>query len=279
MGWRLALLLGLGACAQASSLDEVVRRLDADVDAGRPLVAHVVVALADNEFQGIVPVPAQLGDGDSPKSNLYWGAMYGVRSYIRNQPGWTPGALAASQDPRVLDRAMFSREVTRNGKATRVVLIAEAWRGRNIADAIRHFLELNRGEHIERLHAGGLEFGAGGAAHVIAFVGHNGLMDFAAPSLPWSEVVAAPHSSVVLACMSESYFAPLLIQHSMPLITTTGLMAPEAYTLAALIETWFSGGDGGQVQLAAARAYAKYQRTSEKAARRLFTTHADIRSP
>ena len=56
MGWRLALLLGLAASAQASSVDEVVRRLEADVDAGRPLVAHVVVALADNEFQGIVPV-------------------------------------------------------------------------------------------------------------------------------------------------------------------------------------------------------------------------------
>jgi hypothetical protein len=34
-------------------------------------VAHVFVALADNQHQGIVPVPATLGDADAPASNLY----------------------------------------------------------------------------------------------------------------------------------------------------------------------------------------------------------------
>ena len=111
-------------------------------------------------------------------------------------------------------------------------------------------------------------------AHVAAFVGHNGLMDFAAPVLPMSRARALPHASVVLACMSEAYFAKLLNKDSLPLITTTGLMAPEAYTLGALLETWFSGGDGEQVRRAAGGAYAKYQRTSENAARRLFVTHA-----
>ncbi len=270
--WVPALLLC--SLAQAATLDDVVARLDADVAGGKPLVAHVVVALCDNEFQGIVPVPASLGDGDAPQSNLYWGAMYGVRSYFRRQPGWQSVALAPSRDSRVLDRVLFKRDLTRNGKSTQVLLVAEAWRGRNIADAIRHFLELNRGEHAERMRAGGLEFDAGGAAHVIVFVGHNGLMDFAAPSLPPAKTLPEPHASVVLACMSDSYFADLLSGNSLPLITTSGLMAPEAYTLAALIEAWFSGADGAQVRLAAASAYAKYQRSSERAARRLFVTHA-----
>ena len=53
--------------------------LDADFSAGKPLVAHVIVALSDNELQGIVPRTATLGDGDRPQSNLYWGAMYGVK--------------------------------------------------------------------------------------------------------------------------------------------------------------------------------------------------------
>jgi len=34
----------------------------------------VFVALADNFNQGIVPVSAKLGNGDNPKTNLYWGA-------------------------------------------------------------------------------------------------------------------------------------------------------------------------------------------------------------
>jgi hypothetical protein len=270
--WVPALLLC--SMAQAVTLDDVVARLDADVAGGKPLVAHVVVALCDNEFQGIVPVPPSLGDGDAPRSNLYWGAMYGVRSYFSKQPGWRSVALTPSTDSRVLDRVLYKRDLTRNGKTTQVLLVAEAWRGRNIAEAIRHFLELNRGEHAERMRAGGLEFDAGGAAHVIVFVGHNGLMDFDAPSLPPAQAIPRPHASVVLACMSDSYFAELLRSNSLPLITTSGLMAPEAYTLAALLEAWFSGADGSQVRLAAASAYAKYQRSSERAAWRLFVTHA-----
>jgi len=279
MQWRHAWVLGLMASAQGASLDEVIRRLDTDAAAGKPLVAHVVVALCDNEFQGIVPVPASLGNGDDPKSNLYWGAMYGVRTWFRNQPGWKTVGIEPARDPRVLERVMFSRVVMRDGKSTQVYLVAEAWRGRNIADAIRHFLELNRGEHAESLRAGDQEFEAGGAAHVVAFIGHNGLMDFAAPALPSSNIAARPHASVVLACMSESYFASLLARDSVPLITTTGLMAPEAYSLGALLESWFGGGDGSRAREAAGRAYAKYQRTSESAARRLFKTHAVASAP
>ncbi len=271
---RFLLLLACVSSAQAASLDEVVARLDADAAGGKPLVAHVVVALCDNEFQGIVPVPAKLGDGDAPQSNLYWGAMYGVRSFFRTQPGWKTVPIAPSSDSRVLDRVLFKREVIRNGRTMPVLLVAEAWRGHNISDAIRHFLELNRGQHGERLRAGDLEFEAGGAAHVVAFVGHNGLMDFAAPVLPEIRTAVRPHASVVLACMSDSYFSALLRRDSWPLITTSGLMAPEAYTLAAVLESWFSGSEPGQVRQAAGRAYAKYQRISEKPAVRLFVTHA-----
>ena len=273
MRWRHAWLLALITSAQAVTLEDVVARLDTDAAGGKPLVAHVVVALCDNEFQGIVPVPAKLGDGDAPQSNLYWGAMYGVRSFFRHQPGWKSVPISASGDARVLDRALFEREITRNGRTTQVLLVAEAWRGRNIADAIRHFLELNRGQHAERLRAGGLQFDAGGAAHVVVFVGHNGLMDFPPPVLPEIRIAARPHASVVLACMSDSYFSALLRKNSWPLITTSGLMAPEAYTLASVLDAWFSGSDSGQVRQAAARAYAKYQRISEKPALRLFVTH------
>lgn len=44
---------------------------------------HVFVALCDNANQGIVPVPESLGNGQDPKSNLYWGAIYGLKSYFK----------------------------------------------------------------------------------------------------------------------------------------------------------------------------------------------------
>src|SRR5215510_12112818 len=45
-------------------------------------VIHVFVALADNVNQGIVPVSASLGNGDNAKTNLYWGAAFGVRTFF-----------------------------------------------------------------------------------------------------------------------------------------------------------------------------------------------------
>src|SRR5688572_31348119 len=43
---------------------------------------HIFVALCDNKYQGIVPVPAGIGNGQDPKNNLYWGAGYGLKSFF-----------------------------------------------------------------------------------------------------------------------------------------------------------------------------------------------------
>ena len=51
-------------------------------------VIHVLVALCDNENQGIVPVPAHLGDGADPNKNLYWGAAYGVKTFFSKSANW-----------------------------------------------------------------------------------------------------------------------------------------------------------------------------------------------
>jgi len=51
-------------------------------------VSHIFVALCDNKYQGIVPVPAFLGNGQDGKENLYWGAASGVRSWFTAKKGW-----------------------------------------------------------------------------------------------------------------------------------------------------------------------------------------------
>ena len=45
------------------------------LSAQSPRIVHVFVALADNVNQGIVPVPAKLGNGEDPVHNLYWGPL------------------------------------------------------------------------------------------------------------------------------------------------------------------------------------------------------------
>src|SRR3954447_19959343 len=51
-------------------------------------VIHVFVALADNVNQGIVPVSASLGNGDSTVTNLYWGAAFGIRTFFSKEKDW-----------------------------------------------------------------------------------------------------------------------------------------------------------------------------------------------
>ena len=66
------------------SRDEIKERLLAKIEKKEDLFVHVFVPLCDNEHQGIVPVNKSLGDGFNPHSNLYWGALYGVKTHLKN---------------------------------------------------------------------------------------------------------------------------------------------------------------------------------------------------
>jgi len=49
-------------------------------------------------------------------------------------------------------------------------------------------------------------------------------------------------------------------------------MAPEAYTLEAALGAWIGGESDGEIRERAAAAYARYQKCSLSAARKLFAT-------
>src|ERR1700740_1970551 len=112
-----------------------------------PRVGHVFVALADNVHQGIVPVPARLGHGDDPEDNLYLGAGYGVKTFVARSGEWCLEASQARLTPAVLERCVF-RHRTKS-----VVLIADAYRGSQIRQAIVDFLNAAAGEPIPSAHA------------------------------------------------------------------------------------------------------------------------------
>ncbi|HEX6737746.1 MAG TPA: hypothetical protein VF310_05735, partial [Vicinamibacteria bacterium] len=166
------------------------------------------------------------------------------------------------------ERAVFVARL----RGTQVYLVADAWDGSRIADAIAAFLASASGRGRETVTAGGVSIEAGGQSHLIAFVGHNGLMDFAAPAVE-PGTPQPPRAAMVLACASKPYFAaPLQRSGAHPLLLTTGLMAPEAYTLDAAVRTWFTTLDPDEVRAAAAAAYHKHQRCGLTAARRLFVS-------
>lgn len=271
----LVLPLTLHSLAAAGSEAGTQTRVTRDVAAGRPIVVHVVVALCDNVNQGIVRVPASLGNGQNSASNLYWGAAYGVRTYFERHGGWIRVPVQQPSDRRVRERSVFANTVRRDDKVVPVYVVADAWDGAEIRSAIERFLEMAGGgatEEITVQRVPAVEtIVAGGSAHLVAFVGHNGLMDFSIDGPIRRVDGAGAGSSVVLACASKPYFLERLrLVGSHPLLLTTGLMAPEAYTLEAAIRSWAAGAGVAATREAAASAYNRYQLCGLRGARNLF---------
>ncbi|WP_248724844.1 hypothetical protein [Seonamhaeicola sp. ML3] len=73
--------------------------------------------------------------------------------------------------------------------------------------------------------------------------------------------------------MSKSYFKPYLKQtKANPLVWSTGLMSPEAYTLKWAIDGWLKNETDLEIRERAAQAYHKYQKCGINGARRLLVT-------
>jgi hypothetical protein len=265
----LVALLGAAPAPETAS-SSAAARLAKDAAAGKPLVCHVFVALCDNENQGIIRVPPHLGNGQQPAGNLYWGARYGVRTYLTRDAGWTPVPVDGLRPAGVLDRLVVKSTVLRSGASVPVILIADAWDGSRIKETLAAFLEAASGRREEHLRLGSLSVSAGGAAHLVVFLGHNGLMDFGAPSFR-AGLGDPPRSVAVLACASKPYFEVLLRRTGAEAaLLTTGLMAPEAYRLDASVREWFRSGDAREMRGATARRYDRFQHCGSIAARRLF---------
>jgi hypothetical protein len=227
---------------------------------------HVLVALCDNESQGIVPVPARIGNGDDPANNLYWGARFGVKTFFKRASDWK--LITETRNPRagILERLVFKHQ---NKNA---YLVADAYRGREIKRCVADFFEFSAGRAVEKINANSVELQAGGGADLVAYVGHDGLMDFSLDSYP-QKADDRRRDSIMLACLSKRYFAePLRKTGASPLLWTTGLMAPEAYVLKAAIDGWVLNENGEGIRRRAATAYDQYQRCGTNAALRLFST-------
>jgi hypothetical protein len=230
-------------------------------------VIHVVVALADNATQGIVPVPALLGNGDDTRSNLYWGARYGVRTFFERDPDWRRVAVLPSPAPAILERVVFAH------RREPAFLVADAYRGAELRRALGDFLDAAAGARSAPVELpGATPLRAGSDADLLVWVGHDGLMDFDLDTPP-AHRDARARPVVVLACMSREYFgAPLRAAGARPVLLTTGLLAPEAYVLSSVVAGWLAREDGEQIRERAATAYHRHQHCGLEAGRRLFVT-------
>lgn len=226
---------------------------------------HVFVALCDNQYQGIVPVPKGIGNGQNPASNLYWGCGYGIKTFFKKSTEWQL-VKTERPDSLILERLLF-KHTTKS-----IYLLAEAYNGKYIEQCTRDFLLASSGGLQRSTVQNGRQYAFGGQSELVAYIGHDGLMDFAIHDA-YPPQDKRTRSTIVLACYSKNYFSPHLKQAKVnPLLWTTGLMAPEAYTLHDALTGYVKGEDAEAIRTRAAKAYSKYQKCSEKAARNLLVT-------
>jgi len=228
---------------------------------------HTFVALCDNKNQGIVPVPKNLGNGKDAKNNLYWGAAYGVKSYFKNKTtDWKLIEILKSENPIILERILFKH------KTKDVYMLADAYDGEKIKICIEDFLKASNGLETITIEHEKQSLKFGGQSDLVSYIGHNGLMEFNVV-IDYDENVKTKKDVIILACYSRDYFTKeLKLAKANPILWTTHLMAPEAYTLKAALDGWINNETGKQIDERAAQAYNKYQRCGIKGARNLFAT-------
>ena len=212
------------------SLNRIKGKIEADI----PLVVHVFVPLCDNEHQGIVPVNERLGDGLNLRSNLYWGAKYGVKNHFKVLKNWKLVESFENPTNDVLERVVFYRIY---GTGKKVFLVADAYRGDRMKACLLDYFNALAGNKVDSCQLDDSKVGIYKHADLLVFNGHNGLMDVSIDPILNSDGIIK--DAAVIGCVSDDYFQePLNFAKGYPVLTTTNLLAPEAYVLAGLLDNW-----------------------------------------
>ena len=228
---------------------------------------HIFVALCDNVHQGIVPVPASIGNGQKPSTNLYWGCGYGIKTYFKKSQEWKLLKTSSINDT-VMERLVF-KHVNQN-----YYLVADAYNGKYIAQCISDFLSSACGRWKDTVHINNdLTIGCCGNAQLVSYIGHDGLMEHIIADT-FANVDGKKRDIIILACISREYFTPYLEPSNVnPLVWTRELMAPEAYTIHDAITGYVKGESDQQILDRAIEAYASHQKKCGiKGAKAILTT-------
>jgi hypothetical protein len=274
-------------------LEALQGEIAADVAAGRPLVVQVHVPLCDNDI--IRCGNPRLGDGDDPDRNLYWATSGGFRGWFgRRGSGWTQ-VLRAGREGDILETRVWRRRFAARGALRRagarrsfdVYVVAHAWRGAAIRKAMDAYVRDLFGGDVRRVAVPGpggksIELGAGGAARVVAYVGHNGWMDvagydFAAVARRATRRSRHKKGTIAVACITEDYLEPVPAATRVPLLMTRTLLFAGAHSFEGAVRALAEGRDFAGIRRTAIQAYATGQGKPAARVAGGFTNPADRR--
>jgi hypothetical protein len=266
----------------------LTERIVADLAAGKPLVVEVHAPLCDNTI--IQCGNAKLGDGDNPDTNLYWSTTPGLGSWFaRRDGGWTRVVRqqrGQTGDDDILAVHAYRRTVAapaawRAAGAPRkfeLDVVIHGWRGKAIDRALSAYAADAAGGAARTIKLGdGTAIAAGGAAQIVAWVGHNRLMDL--ERFDWPGPAAAAKGIVAIACSTAPYMQQLSAATRVPLLMTRDLLFANAAPLEAAVLAYVAGGGFAQIRHDATSAYAEIQRSAYQHVSGLFSNPSDTRWP
>lgn len=246
----------------------IINYLSQKIEKGQPLVAHILVPLCDNEHQGIVPTSASIGDGMKPDHNLYWATSKGVKRYFKELKDWEQQRLDYNPSNDILQRVIFKKSFS-NGAI--VYVVADAYRGDRMPECLDDYFNSLSEHKKDTLIIGIDTIGINGNADLIAFNGHNGLMD-ENTTFEKATSQTRPKDAVSISCASKGYFKIKYLEtNSYPLVHTTNLLYPGAFILEGIINKWAMLENEIECKKAAGDAYYKHKpKSGSKGSQNLF---------
>ena len=273
-----------------------------DLDAGKPLVIQAHVPLCDRNQ--IMCGNDRLGDGDNPKTNLYWSTSGGFVGWFgRRRSGWkqvlvSTGKKEKHLDDDILEVRVWKRRFKRRSglaetaKSTarpgtfEVFVVAYAWRGSAIRKAMNAYRDDLYGSIADNLLVDKTTtIAAGGAARVISYVGHNGWMDVERYDFSRADGKQRPTAetktrkgTIAIACITEDYLVPQVSSPlRVPLLFTRSLMFAGAHSFEGAVSALADGRNLAEIRKQAVRNYANGQGKTARQVGRVFTNPTDKR--
>ncbi|CAN5919692.1 hypothetical protein BH11MYX3_BH11MYX3_17300 [soil metagenome] len=281
-----------GTAAAAPSTEDawlagLTDRVIADITAGKPLVVEVHVPLCESTI--IACGNKKLGDGDNPDTNLYWSTTQGFGEwFVRKGSGWKrmlQQTAASSGDADILAVHVYRRTVAtpaawkKRGAPARleIDIVVHGWRGTAIDRALAAFAADVSGSVARTLTLDdGSTLSAGGAAQIVAWVGHNRLMDL--DTFQWPRPGTMTKGAIAIACHTAAYMEEAVPSATrVPLLMTRDFLFANAAPLEATVLAFAAGGDYARIRLDAATAYAGVQKREVRKVYGAFTNPADKR--
>jgi hypothetical protein len=286
-----------GATAEEGEawLDGLYDQVAEKVKAGEPVVIQAHVPLCDNDI--IRCGKGKLGDGESIEGNLYWATSGGFRGWFnRKGSGWKQVSVVEMPDPMegdILEMRVWKKSVkpaaawkTRGATAAfDVYIVAYAWSGEAIDATLAAYLEDVYGATPRTVTLDdGTVLAAGGAADVVAWVGHNRLMDI--DPVDWSALAEAHDTNttkkgvIAIACHTAAYMAAdVPAATRVPMLMTRDFLFAGAHAFEGVVSAFADGGSLAALRKGAIRNYAKGQDKTEKHVGGAFTNPSHNKWP